>query len=203
VAEEATTSRQAPETATAGSPPLLSRRAAADSAASLSLPSLPQSARRSTITRRAGPRLAWRVPDHAGDRGGPGCTRARAVRWSWVWMVSRSSRNVRWRSSASAWSGHHVKKDGEWRILSGAWQRTTRNNYHAGWVHSMEPTKTRPPLTPVQERTSWVNPGLKSVAACHLLVPRDRRESRRPSTIGGCHSCFSLEISRTRRYRPG
>jgi hypothetical protein len=48
--------------------------------------------------------------------------------------------------------GTHVKEDGEWRILSGAWQRTTKNEYHAGWVHSMEPTNTRPPLTPEQDR---------------------------------------------------
>ena len=48
--------------------------------------------------------------------------------------------------------GTHVKEDGEWRILSGAWQRTTKNEYHKGWVHSMEPTNTRPPLTPEQDR---------------------------------------------------
>ena len=48
--------------------------------------------------------------------------------------------------------GTHVKEDGEWKILSGAWQRTTKCEYHKGWVHSMEPTNTRPPLTPEQDR---------------------------------------------------
>ena len=33
--------------------------------------------------------------------------------------------------------GTHVKEEGEWKILSGAWQRTTKNEYHKGWVHSM------------------------------------------------------------------
>lgn len=48
--------------------------------------------------------------------------------------------------------GNHIVEDGEWRILSGAWQRTTKNEYHAGWVDDMQPTNTRPPLTPEQDR---------------------------------------------------
>jgi hypothetical protein len=48
--------------------------------------------------------------------------------------------------------GVDILEDGEWRTLWGAWQRTTKNEYHAGWVHSMEPTNTRPPLTPEQDR---------------------------------------------------
>ena len=54
--------------------------------------------------------------------------------------------------SAGMVPGAHVKEDGEWRILAGAWQRTTKNEYHAGWVHSMIPTNTRPELTPQEDR---------------------------------------------------
>ena len=48
--------------------------------------------------------------------------------------------------------GAHVKEEGEWRILWGAWQRTTKNEYHAGWIHDMQVTNTRPPLTKEQDR---------------------------------------------------
>lgn len=48
--------------------------------------------------------------------------------------------------------GVDILEDGEWRTLWGAWQRTTKNEYHAGWVYSMEATNTRPPLTPEQDR---------------------------------------------------
>lgn len=51
--------------------------------------------------------------------------------------------------------GVHVKEAGEWRILWGVWQRTTKNEYHAGWVDSMVPTNTRPPLTPEQDRQGF------------------------------------------------
>ena len=48
--------------------------------------------------------------------------------------------------------GVHVKEDNEWKILSGAWIRTTKNEYHAGWIDSMLVTNTRPPLTIEQDR---------------------------------------------------
>ena len=48
--------------------------------------------------------------------------------------------------------GVHVKQDDEWRILKGAWIRTTKNEYHAGWIDSMLVTNTRPPLTVEQDR---------------------------------------------------
>ena len=48
--------------------------------------------------------------------------------------------------------GVHVKEDGEWRILSGAWQRTTKNEYHAGFVTSMIPTNTRPQISMEEDR---------------------------------------------------
>lgn len=51
--------------------------------------------------------------------------------------------------------GSHVKVDGEWKILAGGWQRTTKNEYKAGWVRSMIPTNTRPPLTPEEDR-NWL-----------------------------------------------
>ena len=48
--------------------------------------------------------------------------------------------------------GAHVIEDGEWRILWGAWQRTTKNEYHAGWVKDMQVTNTRPPMTREEDR---------------------------------------------------
>lgn len=48
--------------------------------------------------------------------------------------------------------GAHVKEGSEWRILWGLWQRTTKNDYKQSWVHSMEPTNMRPPLSPDQDR---------------------------------------------------
>ena len=48
--------------------------------------------------------------------------------------------------------GVQVKEDGEWKILSGAWQRTTKNEYKAGWVRSMIPTNTRPQISMEEDR---------------------------------------------------
>ena len=48
--------------------------------------------------------------------------------------------------------GTHVKSKGEWRILSGAWKRTIKNEFHAGWINDMQVTNTRPPLTKEQDR---------------------------------------------------
>lgn len=48
--------------------------------------------------------------------------------------------------------GVEIVEDGAWKILWGVWQRTTKNEYHAGWVKSMIPTNTRPELTPEEDR---------------------------------------------------
>ena len=48
--------------------------------------------------------------------------------------------------------GVHVKEEGEWKILSGAWQRTTKNEYHAGWINNMIPTNTRPQISMEEDR---------------------------------------------------
>jgi len=81
------------------------------------------------------------------------CTKARAVWWSLgVEGLSKYREQPMAIISLGMVPGTHVKEDGEWRILSGAWQRTTKCEYHKGWVHSMEPTNTRPPLTPEQDR---------------------------------------------------
>ena len=48
--------------------------------------------------------------------------------------------------------GANVVEEREWKRLWGAWLRLTKNEYHAGWVESMIPTNTRPPLTPEQDR---------------------------------------------------
>jgi len=79
--------------------------------------------------------------------------RARGVWWSFgVEALSKFRETPMAIISLGMVPGTHIKMDGEWRILAGAWQRTTKNEYHAGWVHSMEPTNTRPPLTPEQDR---------------------------------------------------
>jgi hypothetical protein len=79
--------------------------------------------------------------------------RARAVWWSiGVEGLSKFREPPMAIISLGIVPGTHVKDDGEWRILSGAWQRTTKNEYNAGWVHSMERTNTRPPLTEEQDR---------------------------------------------------
>ncbi|MGI6623336.1 MAG: hypothetical protein ACOX4T_09445 [Acetivibrionales bacterium] len=81
------------------------------------------------------------------------CTKARAVWWSFgVEGLSKFREPPMAIISLGMVPGTHVKEDGEWKILSGAWQRTTKNEYHKGWVHSMIPTNTRPPLTPEQDR---------------------------------------------------
>jgi len=81
------------------------------------------------------------------------CTKARAVWWSLgVEGLSKYREQPMAIISLGMVPGTHVKEDGEWRILSGAWQRTTKCEYHKGWVHSMEPTNTRPPLTLEQDR---------------------------------------------------
>ena len=54
--------------------------------------------------------------------------------------------------SAGMVPGVHLRMDGEWKIFSGAWQRTTKNEYHAGWVDSMIPTNTRPQISIEEDR---------------------------------------------------
>ena len=79
--------------------------------------------------------------------------RARSTFWSLgVEGVSKFRETPMAIISAGMVPGANVVEDGQWRILWGAWQRTTKNEYHAGWVDSMEPTNSRPPLTPEQDR---------------------------------------------------
>lgn len=81
------------------------------------------------------------------------CTKARGVWWSLgVEGLSKFREQPMAIISLGMVPGTHVREDGEWKILSGAWQRTTKCEYHKGWVHSMEATNTRPPLTPEQDR---------------------------------------------------
>jgi hypothetical protein len=83
-------------------------------------------------------------------------TRARAVWWSLgVEALSKFREHPMAIVSMGMVPGTHIQVGGEWRILSGAWQRTTKSEYHAGWVHSMEPTNTRPPISPEQDR-NWL-----------------------------------------------
>ncbi|MBP3891249.1 MAG: hypothetical protein J6D29_03670 [Solobacterium sp.] len=48
--------------------------------------------------------------------------------------------------------GVHVKEKDGWKILSGMWQRTTKNEFHAGWVEDMQPTNTRPQISKEEDR---------------------------------------------------
>ncbi len=81
------------------------------------------------------------------------CTMARGVWWSiGVEGLSKFRETPMAIISLGMVPGTHIVEDGEWRVLSGAWQRTTKNEYKKGWVHDMQPTNTRPPLTPEQDR---------------------------------------------------
>lgn len=81
------------------------------------------------------------------------CTKARAVWWSiGVEGLSKHQEQPMAILSLGMVPGTHVVENGAWKILSGAWQRTTKNEYHAGWVHDMQVTNTRPPLTPEEDR---------------------------------------------------
>lgn len=80
-------------------------------------------------------------------------TKARSVFWSLgVEGLSKFREKPTAILSVGMVPGANVVEDGEWKMLWGAWQRTTKNEYHAGWVESMIPTNTRPPLTPEQDR---------------------------------------------------
>lgn len=80
-------------------------------------------------------------------------TQARAVFWSLgVEGLSKFREEPMAIISLGMVPGNHVRMNGEWRILSGAWQRTTKNEYKKGWVRDMQQTNTRPPLTPEQDR---------------------------------------------------
>jgi hypothetical protein len=82
------------------------------------------------------------------------CTKARGVWWSLGiegLSIYREQPMAIWTIGMVA--GANIKEDGEWKILTMAWwQRTTKAEFHAGWVDSMVPTNTRPPLTPEQDR---------------------------------------------------
>lgn len=81
------------------------------------------------------------------------CTKARAVWWSvGIEGLSKFRETPMAIVSLGMVPGTHVKEDGQWKILSGTWQRTAKCEYHKGWVYSMEPTNTRPPLTREEDR---------------------------------------------------
>ena len=81
------------------------------------------------------------------------CTAARATFWSLgIEGLSKYRETPMAILSLGMVPGTHVKIDGEWRILAGNWQRTTKNEYHAGWIDDMQVTNTRPPLTEEQDR---------------------------------------------------
>ena len=81
------------------------------------------------------------------------CTKARGTWWSiGIEGLSKFRETPMAILSLGMVPGTHVKMNGEWRILAGNWQRTTKNEYHAGWVEDMQPTNTRPPLTKEEDR---------------------------------------------------
>lgn len=81
------------------------------------------------------------------------CDKARATWWSLgVEGLSKFREFPTAIISLGMVPGTHVKENGQWKILSGAWLRTTKNEYHAGWVKNMLPTNTRPPLSVEEDR---------------------------------------------------
>lgn len=81
------------------------------------------------------------------------CTKARGVWWSMgIEGLSKFRETPMAILSLGMVPGTHVKMEEEWRILAGNWQRTTKNEYHAGWIEDMQVTNTRPPLTKEQDR---------------------------------------------------
>ncbi len=80
-------------------------------------------------------------------------TAARAVWWSLgIEGLSRYRETPMAIISAGMVPGVHLKEEDGWKIFSGAWQRTTKNEYHAGWVESMVPTNTRPQISKEEDR---------------------------------------------------
>lgn len=103
-------------------------------------------------------------------------TRARGVWWSiGVESLSKFGETPMAIFSIGMVPGTHVKEDGEWRILAGVWQRTTKSEYAAGWVHSMELTNARPPLTPEQDR-AWLGKFAYRPDEVRQPVPRPPRK---------------------------
>ncbi|MBQ8307053.1 MAG: hypothetical protein IJX90_12655 [Blautia sp.] len=47
--------------------------------------------------------------------------------------------------------GEFVKEDGEWRTVSGGWQRVIKADMEKSWIYDMQHTNTRPPLTPEED----------------------------------------------------
>src|SRR4029450_1711960 len=67
-------------------------------------------------------------------------TMARGVWWSFgVEALSKFRERPTAIISLGIVLGTHIVEHGEWRILRGAWQRTTKSEYRAGWVRSMLP----------------------------------------------------------------
>ena len=98
-------------------------------------------------------------------------SRARAVWWSLgVEGLSKFREEPMAIISLGMVPGTHIRTEEGWRILSGAWQRTTKNEYHAGWVRSMVPTNTRPPLTPEEDR-NWLGKYAYRADGVRLPVP--------------------------------
>ncbi|MCU6697709.1 hypothetical protein [Laedolimicola ammoniilytica] len=82
--------------------------------------------------------------------------RARSVWWSMgVEGLSKHREEPVAIVSLGMVPGVEIVEDGAWKILWGVWQRTTKNEYHAGWVKSMIPTNTRPELTPEEDRAGF------------------------------------------------
>lgn len=80
-------------------------------------------------------------------------TRARASFWSFGHEgLSKFREKPMAIFSLGVFNDAFIKTDGEWKILYAGWQRTTKNEYHKGWARDMQPTNTRPPMTPEEDR---------------------------------------------------
>lgn len=80
-------------------------------------------------------------------------TKARASFWSFGHEgLSKFREKPMAIFSLGIFNNSFVRVNGEWKILNSSWQRTTKNEYHRGWARDMQPSNTRPPLTPEEDR---------------------------------------------------
>lgn len=83
-------------------------------------------------------------------------TKARSVWWSiGVEGLSKFREKPMAIISLGMVPGCNIVEDDEWKMLWGVWQRTTKNDYSAGWINDMQCSNSRPPLTEEQDR-EWL-----------------------------------------------
>ncbi|HHV11016.1 MAG TPA: SnoaL-like domain-containing protein [Clostridiales bacterium] len=104
------------------------------------------------------------------------CKKARAVFSSFGYeglSIHREAPMAIW--SIGYIPGVHVRQDGEWRVLSGVWQRTVKTQMEKGWVRDMQKSNCKPPLTDEQDRNYLGKYAYhKDTARKYVPVPPDK-----------------------------